>query len=307
MAIEFWRCGDGSFVEPLDTIHGLFFPNRGYTKPTTVNVCFQPRYFNLSFITRLLPERGDLFTPDDLVDGLAALTVICTFVFVAIVAAKYIWEHFDPSFKAISPSHKKWYVVANMSKGFWLLCLLISPKYWVGIYRCFVLDKFQLIELKRSMAVYIATDVCALYLVPKLPFSTVMHHIVTTLLTIVTFSVNVGMEGYIGILGVSKMTVLYGSWSVIPFAVNWYLALRVVYPKSAVVNVLRLVALVTYIICCIVNWSTHLYWLLSFGDLSSIFSIVYIALLLFIVRDDVVLILWLLSRSSPMSENKKKD
>ena len=86
-----------------------------------------------------------------------------------------MWSHLD----MFLPSHKKWYVVANMSKAFFLGCFALSPKYWVGFHKEQFLDEFQLLELKRTMAVYIGTDLVALYLVPKLPTSTILHHVVT--------------------------------------------------------------------------------------------------------------------------------
>lgn len=306
---DFWRCADGSLIEPLDLIHILLFPNRGYVKPTSKNVCLEPRHFNISPVSSLLPAKTGLFTPDDLVDGFAALTVLCALVAFAILVTKYVWEYLDPRFSAISPSHKKWYVVANMSKGFWLLCMSASPKFWKGFYSCFMLDKFQTIELKRTMAIYIATDTVALVMVPKLPFSTIMHHVVTTSITIVVFCTDVGVTGYNGILGPSKMSIVYGLFSTITFAVNCYLALRVVYPKSFLVTLLRWFGLVTYVACCGLNWSSHLYWLLVLSDVYSIFTLAYVALLVFVVRDDVILILWLIRRSSPMaakSEGKSK-
>ncbi len=65
-------------------------------------------------------------------DGLIALTILCVLVSVGI---KVVWEKVDPSFAAISPPHKKWYVVANLYKAFLLACLFLGQRYWIRIYR----------------------------------------------------------------------------------------------------------------------------------------------------------------------------
>ena len=63
----------------------------------------------------------------------------------------------------------------------------------------------------------------------------------------------------------------------------------------------------TYIFVCGINWTFQLSWLI--GVLKaldySVFSIMYIGVLAFIINDDIVLIKWLLKQSSPMAESKR--
>jgi hypothetical protein len=301
MAAKFGWCYDDTLMEPVDMIHWLLYPNHGYGVEAGDNVCFQPRHFHFPTISDLLPPASDYFLPLDLVDGVIALLLTSGLLTVALVVAKYTWDFIDPYFKAISPSHKKWYVVANMSKGIILGLLCISPKYWIGSYKCFIQDECQLVELKRSVVIFITTDLVALFLVPKLPFTTVMHHTVVTIVSIILFSINIGTKGFNDIFGVAKLSVFYGVCSTVPFSVNLYLALRVVYPKSFVVSAIRWIALVSYVICCFFNWSVHLYWLVRLSDFS-IYSMVYMGLLVSIVRDDIILMSWLARRASPLPE-----
>ena len=306
---SWYRCADGSIMDQLDFIHLVFFPYQDYNVSPGENVCFKPRHFQLPIITNLLPEQTTLFSPDDLVDGTIALIIFSTFVMITMILLRYIWDILDPHFNAISPAHKKWYVVANISKGFWLACLALSPKYWIGTYNGQMFDEFQLIELKRCIAIYISTDLVALFMVPKLPLSTIMHHVAVTVLSLFVFGVNLQVKGYANILGLSKMLLAYGACSTIPFSVNLYLALRVVYAKSVLVKLLCYIGLLTYLMCCLLNWSIHGLWLMGFWAQRdfSIYTIFYTFMLIFLVRDDIILIKWLLRQSSPMATDKIKN
>lgn len=303
-----YRCGDGTLMEPLDYLHLLLFPNKG-RDTTADNVCFVPRHFEaVASLKRYLPAETGLFTPGDLVDSLLALLLAVLLTTVGFVVVKYAWERIDKQFDSISPAHKKWYVVANMFKAVFLGLLAVSTKYWIGVYKCNYEDDCQLIELKRSMALYETTDVVALFMVPKLPRSTVIHHVTTTALSFLVFSLDLGVKGLGGPLTPAKMCVLYGAFSTIPFLVNAYLALRVVYPNSKLVKALCHLSLGTYVVCCALNWSVHLLWVLGFlGEREfSFYSIAYMVLIMFIVQDDVILMKWLYRQSSPMAQDKKK-
>ena len=153
--------------------------------------------------------RHSFFSPDDLVDGMIALLILSVIVTVALVAAKKIWE---AKFQSITPSHKKWYVVANISKSFFLGCLVISSKYWYAFYQSQILDNFPIIELKCTccVAIYTVADLVALYMVPKLPVSTILHHVTTTAATLLVFGLNLKIRGLAGIFGFAKMDYFMG-------------------------------------------------------------------------------------------------
>lgn len=296
-----YRCSNGKLVEPLDIIH-LLFPNMG-RNGSDDDVCFIPRPFTFPPLRALLPDPTGFFVPDDLVDAIISLTILCVLVTVGLAFFKVLWEKVDPNFAAVSPSHKKWYVVANLSKAFYLACLAISSRYVIQTYKQFFLDEFHMIELKRCTMIYIVTDVVALYMVPKLPMSTIMHHVATATLCLTVSSVNMTMKGWGGLLGVSKMTILYGTFSSIAYPVNAYLALRVVYSKAKWLEGLVNLSLWTYVLCCAGNWTVHAVWLagavINFDV--SIATLLYLVAVSVMVHDDIVLIRWLWKRSSPMA------
>ncbi len=298
---RWYLCSDNKILEPLDILH-LLFPNEG-RNATGDNVCFVPRHLTFPPLRALLPDPTEYFVPDDLVDSIIALTILCVLVSVGITLCKVVWEKVDPSFAAISPPHKKWYVVANLYKSFFLAIMAIGRRYWIGAYKAFYLDDFQMTELKRCSMIYIVTDLVALYMVPKLPRSTVMHHVATTTLSLLFSSMDLTVKGWGGLLGVSKMAVFYGVLSTIPFSVNAYLALRVVYPKAKWLPGLVRWSLWTYVFCCAANWTAHAFWLagLVITMEVSIATILYLLPVLMMINDDITLIKWLWKRSSPMA------
>ena len=301
-------CADGSFPDGLDLLH-LLFPNNGtnFSKDYyNDNACWALTPFRFEVTDALLPPPSELYTRDGLVDSITCLIVACSLLSVGFIATHFIWNKLDRHFASIFPEHKKWYVVANMSKCVLLGIICSSSKYWIAVYRAFVLDGFLNIEGKRMAVLYVATDAVALLLVPNMPMSTVVHHVTSILLLTVYWGVDMRVKGWTGLLGVVKMMMLYGTFSTISFAVNGYLALRVVYPKSSLTSLLCRLALVTYVICCFSNWSLHLLWFAHsiYNGYMSLIMLLYAGCIGFIIHDDIVLIKWLIAKSSPVITSK---
>ena len=298
---KWYLCSDGYPVWPLDVLY-MLFPNHGRDS-TATNVCFVPRHFKFPAVENLLPPRTEQFVPEDLVDSLIFLPLLCIVVTVAMVVTKAAWDYFDPVFAAVKPAHKKWYIVANLYKAFFLAVLATSHRFWVRNYLAFILDEFNCLPVKRCAMVYVVTDVVALYMVPKLPRSTILHHVVTTTLCVIVCATDLTVDGWGGLLGICKMTLLYGTFSTIAFPVNAYLALRVVYSNAKWMTALIKLSLWTYVLCCAINWSAHAFWLfrISVTFELSIYALLYILAVSVIINDDIVLIKWLIKRSSPMA------
>ena len=302
------HCTDGSLPDGMALLH-LIFPNNGTNLIGDFyedNTCWVLTPFRFDFADSLLPPPSQLYDRDGLVDSLTCMIVACSLLSAAIVATHFVWSRLDRRFASVSPVHKKWYVVANMSKCILLAIMCTSYKYWVAVYRSFALDRFINLEVKRTSVLYVATDAVALLLVPKLPTSTVVHHITTITLLAVHWGMDMTVKGWTGLIGVIKMMTVYGMFSTVSFTVNGYLALRVVYPKSTFTGLLCRVALVTYIICCIGNWSVHLLWFLHsiYNGSISLIMLLYGGCIGFIVHDDIVLIKWLIAKNSPVNNSK---
>ena len=299
-------CPDGKVIEPIDILQ-LLFPNEG-CEQIGENVCFVPRHFQFQALLNLLPAPSLNFLPDDLVDATISLFLLCFLTTVGMIVAKTVWNTLDSRFSTITPPHKQWYVVANISKAFFLAVMAFSSRYWIGSYKGFYLDEFQAIELKRVGVMYVTTDLVALYMVPKLLRSTVGHHVTTITLCMVIAAMNLSIKGWDGLLGVGKMSLLYGACSSIAFPVNAYLGLRVVYPKAKWLPALVKISLWTYIGCCAGNWSIHALWLLRviLSLEFSIFTLLYMVAIAFMMNDDIVLIKWLLGKKAEGSKMADK-
>jgi hypothetical protein len=300
-------CSDGLMLQPLDALF-LLFKNKG-ENATGFNVCFPGDHFQFPPLRNLLPDPSPSFTPDDFIDCLICLLISSAVVAAGMAVGKLLWEKTNSQFACINPAHKKWYVVANISKSFFLGCMCLTTRFWFGSYYAYIHDSMDMLNMKRCGMLYIATDLVALLIVPKLPFSTKMHHIVTTLLIVMVSAVNIEAKGFGGLLGVSKMAVLYGIFSTMPFLVNAYLALRVVYSEGKWLHVLVKMSLWPYMLCCACNWTVHLIWLCSliYNWEISIINILYLLAISNMVNDDIVLMKWLVKRSSPgIGENKEQ-
>lgn len=293
-----YRCPNGEMIEPLDILHCLF-PNEGRTDIGD-NICFVARPFRFQILQSILPGPSKYYSPVEFVDGVISLVILTIIISAMMLFVKEAWKIVDSNFRLITPSHKQLYVVANLSKAVLLGLMALSPRYWVGSMRIFA-DQFQGIETKRCGIIYIATDFVALFLVPKLPRSTLMHHITTSLMAVVVTSMNLQTPGWNGLLGVAKMAVLYGLFSSAAFPVNAYLALRVVYPRAKWMPILVHLSLWTYLFCCALNWGIHLIWLFRLvqGLEFSVYPLLYLVAVYFMVRDDIVLISWLIKKRAP--------
>ena len=294
-------CSDGSLIEPLDFLH-LLFPNKGH-QVVGDNVCFVPRPFSLPWldIDSYLPAGAtadDFFLPVELIDCLVSLTLITALVTMVMIIMKITWSKVDLQFAAITPTHKQWYVVANICKATTLLILTFSSRFWISTYRS-IFDQFVNLETKRCVMVYIATDLAALYMVPKLPRSTIQHHVATVILSIIGSGINLSLKGWTGKVGVVKMFIIYGISSTPNFMVNAYLGIRVVYPKTKWGSLVS-VSMYIYILCCAANWSIHGLWLaeLVWNWDISIYVLLYLLPLYAMIHDDIKLINWLWKRGS---------
>lgn len=309
MSLSWIRCADGSLMEPLDIIHYLLFP---YGPPVAdeFNMCWVPRYSSFPALERLLPSSDGIYVAEDFIDGVVCLLKCVISLTVAMYVVYKIWDRVDEKFSSITPSHKKWYVVANLSKAFLLGIQALSFRYWWAMYISYNNGRYMSrLELKRCTILYIVTDVVALYMVPKLSRATFLHHVTTLLMAMVVWGFDTTRPEWHGTLGIVKMIIIYGQCSTMAFMVNAYLAWRVAYPKAAWIKISRFLALVSYLLCCAVNWSLHLVWLYSCivnVDIS-ILTIAYLIGLGFVVNDDITLIKWLIKQQSRTSVRDKQE
>jgi len=293
-------------MEPLDKLHYTLFP---YGPPVgnEVNLCMVPRYITVPWLEKALPSSSDVFVVEDLIDSIACLFITMFLLSLSWYAVYYVWNRVDHRFAAVSPAHKKWYVIANLSKSFLLGIQALSIRYWMSVYMSYVEGRYRVrLELKRCIVLYVVTDVVALFMVPKLPRSTFVHHVTTLLMAMVVWGVDNTIPSTQGANGIVKMIIIYGQCSTVAFLVNGFLAWRVVYPRAGWVKMTCHLALLSYLLSCTMNWSFHLVWLYGcvFNMDISILTVLYIVGLAFTINDDIKLISWLIKQQSPMASDQ---
>ena len=295
-------------MEPLDIIHSVLF-RYGPPVADEFNLCWVPRYFTFPALKQILPSSEGIFVVDDFIDSVICLLISMIVLTAGMFCVYAIWNKIDVRFSSINPSHKKWYVIANLSKAFLLGVQALSVRYWWTVYICIITGRYvSRLELKRCTVLYTVTDVVALYMVPKLQRSTILHHVTTLLMAMVVWGIDNTLPEWDGTLGIIKMIIIYGQCSTMAFLVNAYLALRVVYPKATWLKMVCLLALLSYLLCCTVNWSLHLLWLYNCivnMDIS-ILTIAYMSGLGFVINDDIKLIKWLIKQQSVTSTQDKQ-
>lgn len=169
----------------------------------------------------------------DFVNGNVSLALMCVLLFLALKILHWFLKKRWHVYRQLPTENRQLYVLANLCKASCLAVLFFSKIWITDVYDAFALDQWdtmgtrRLMRIKHISALYVATDVVALYLVPKLPTTTVIHHYVSWLLAMIIFGTDVRTPQS----NVVRMILLYGAWSTVPYAVNAFLALRRLYEE----------------------------------------------------------------------------
>lgn len=163
--------------------------------------------------------------------------------------------------------------------------------YYLGVWDMTPLD---VIVVKRSVAAYVVVDVVALFIVPKLPRTTVIHHVVAAVLCLVIVTQDLPNNDLV------QKIAMYGSWSTLSWAVNFFLAMRVMYDGERWVDFLAVGALITYVLCCIGNWTWHVCWFIAHlqNGTVTVGMVAYLICICAVIRDDIILMGWLYKRGT---------
>jgi hypothetical protein len=188
------------------------------------------------------------------------------------------------TFRNINPEHKKMYVVKNFIKSLFLAGLCTQ----LGNFSNLMNGTINLLFVKRCAIYYIMNDVIGLILVKKLPLTTKMHHITTTLCG---FAI---MAKETNCLDILTLIVVYAVFSSIAFCVNFYLGLRIYSTNIALKRYLSNISFWTYLLSCIVNWILQTY--LANEVIKKVpyhYTLFYFIFLYFVGKDDIILMKWL--------------
>ena len=204
----------------------------------------------------------------------------------------YVILVFNEQFQKIKIS-KQLYIVKNIVKSWILLYIAIYAS--IDFYKYLVTNEINMNLIYHYASTYVSNDILALILVPNLPYTTRIHHMITSLFLLYTLNID-----YNDITNVGHLLFLYTLFSSYTFLVNFYLGIRFLkHEKNKYLNEIieycRVYAYYIYKYSCFVNWTIHIL-LLSYRLYIGVFNIHYIiysGLLFFIVKDDLILMSWL--------------
>ena len=183
------------------------------------------------------------------------------------------------------PIHKQYYVVKNIIKSATLVIIcgislptIIFPVYMNGMWSNYWCHRIGIL--------YTTNDFMGLILVDKLPTTTRNHHIITTILCLISL----GIDFQISTLG--QMLFVYTLASASSYLVNFHLGARLLYEKNELVHIKKSARNI-YFISCMINWGWHVIWCIKNYNLLYFQHMLYFLFLFFIIKDDIILLRWL--------------
>jgi len=204
----------------------------------------------------------------------------------------YVILVFNENFQKINMS-KQLYIVKNIVKSWILLYVAIYSTF--DLYNFTITKHINMTKIHHYACNYVSNDILALILVPNLPYTTRIHHMITSLFLLYTLNID-----YNDITNVGQFLFIYTLFSSYTFLVNFYLGIRFLkHEKNKYLNEIikysRIYAYIIYKYSCYLNWTIHICFL-SYRAYLGVFNLhylIYTGLLFFIIKDDLILMSWL--------------
>lgn len=216
---------------------------------------------------------------------LRALFIAFSAIQLSYVVADYFLSLFYEKYTNL-PFHRKRYVIKNFVKGIYLVFIAIPGFSTVsdGIVRN-VWDNYSVYTFGL---LYWLPDMIALIRVPKMQKETIFHHVTVGIFATINIFNDYTHESS----GVWRGMVVYAYMSTLTGVVNYYLAYRLVVVDELQQRKKNLAAAAFIVYTCslALNWTYQLYivmtWILVFPAWG---LYIYLALLYFIIDDDIIL------------------
>lgn len=181
--------------------------------------------------------------------------------------------------------YRQMYIQKNITKSAYLLCLVVYAMCTILVPICFD-NVWNTYQIHRLAVLYVSNDFMGLICVDKLPNTTRIHHVISLVLVFASLSLDF-QESDIG-----QAMLVYTFASATSYLVNLHLGVRLLVHKGDLLR-LRQCAALMYVSACFCSWTWHTFWFFSRPFINQ-YHILYLVLLVFIVRDDIILIQWLL-------------
>lgn len=181
--------------------------------------------------------------------------------------------------------HRKLYVQKNLVKSA-CLALMLPPALIVLVYPIWYYDNWNTELIQYFAVLYGSNDLTGLIVVDNLPSTTKIHHFVSSFLVLTALYMDFQSSE------IAQSLLVYTFFAASAYIVNFQLAVRWLF-KRGECNWLRYFAGTVYTVSCTLSWSWQLWWVYNV-DLYW-YHLLYILLMLWIVRDDIILMRWLTS------------
>lgn len=194
-------------------------------------------------------------------------------IFLSVMADKY----------TTLPEHRRLYIQKNFVKSV-VLALMLPPAVGIVVYPIWYSNIWHTNIIQFFAALYGSNDFVGLLCVDRLPKTTRIHHMISTFLVLTSFSMDFQTSP------VAQSMLVYTFFAASSYIVNFHLAIRWFFPKDATCR-LRYLAGAIYALSCGMSWSWQMWWI--WNTVLEWYHYVYIGLMLWIVRDDIILMRWL--------------
>lgn len=218
---------------------------------------------------------------------LVQLLYLCGFIFIGngflYLVYYQLLERYNQKFRELK-RNQKFYVLKNLSKSTMLVGLAIftTPQLYELIQTHVWLND----QITLMGHIYVSTDVAGLLFVPKLPFTTQLHHTVVFICGIANILVDYNQPG------IHRALISLTYFSILPYLVNTLLGLRYLgLPRLK--KKLAVVCCVIYGICITINCIIQHAYVFYYSEDYIFIRLIYLVLYHIIFYDDRKLMVYL--------------
>eukprot|EP01006_Ploeotia_vitrea_P034039 TRINITY_DN65692_c0_g5_i1.p2 TRINITY_DN65692_c0_g5~~TRINITY_DN65692_c0_g5_i1.p2 ORF type:complete len:337 (+),score=40.69 TRINITY_DN65692_c0_g5_i1:38-1012(+) len=210
----------------------------------------------------------------------------------------YFLKHYSSSYPRIA-TDKQFYVLSNLIKS--AVLLAYTGPAAMMLYSTIVLDQWPTERIRIMGTLYAIPDFVSLFMVRRMMWSTIIHHIVVCVFNMISLYNDYGSEN------ICRNIMVYAVFSTFAYLVNLLLASRWMNISRNTSIFLSLLAFVIYASCCAMNWSWQAWYLNRLFWNFHHFSIyLFVAMMFMIVWDDIILLKWLLKNvQTKLAEGNK--
>jgi len=183
------------------------------------------------------------------------------------------------------PTYRKMYVQKNIVKSF-SLAFMLPLAAGIIVYPIWYTNVWHTSRIHVFAVAYGANDFVGLVCVDRLPKTTRIHHLISTFLVLTSLSLDFQDSP------MAQSMLVYTFFAASAYIVNLHLAVRWLFPRGAQKR-LRRAAAVVYAMACGMSWCWQIWW--AWTTPLAWYHYVYIAMMFWIVRDDIILMQWLAS------------